>query len=199
MNSAQTFGQRLSEIPARQMGFRFAIVGLLAATLLITALPPQSTHAATVGNCDTIAAYPQYSWGKIRWSGMSQCFAMMLEHGFTYTITVDAGSREFAGSNNPYEPLGDSVLILYRSNTDRIQINDPYNASYFSYVGMNDDYAIPTHLGSRISYEVTGERGRSSLFVARVSGFNSAIGTYSISVTRSISIDLDDCRHIFEC
>ena len=199
MNSAQILRQGRLALPARQVCFRFAIVGMLAAMLLLATMPAQSTRAATVGNCDTLAAYPQYSWGKIRWSGMSQCFAMMLDHGFTYTITVDAGSREFAGSNNPYEPLGDSVLILYRSNVDRIQINDPYNASYFSYVGMNDDYAIPSHLGSRISYEVTGESGRSSLFIARVSGFGGAVGTYSITVTRSVSADLDDCRHIFEC
>ena len=182
-----------------QMGLRSFAVVALAAVMLVAGLPSREASAATVGNCDTVASYPRTSFGKIRWAGMSQCFAMFLEHGFTYTITVDAGHRSYAHSTNYYEPLGDSVLVLFKSNTPGVGVNDPYNAAFFDYVGMNDDYAVPAHLGSRITYEVTGNPHMSTLFIARVSGFNQAVGTYSISVTRSVQADIDHCEHIFAC
>ncbi len=178
---------------------RVLAVVALATALLIGGLPARDASAATVGNCDTVASYPQLSYGKIRWAGMSQCFAMLLEHGYAYTITVDAGHRSYAQSQNYYEPLGDSVLLLYKSTVPGVSVNDPYNAGNFSYIGMNDDYAAPAHLGSRISYEVTGSPGMHTLFVARVSGFNQAVGTYSISVTRSVQVNIAPCVHVFAC
>ena len=196
---------RLPSIPrqlptsAKQLGVRLTCAALLAGMLLLTALSAGTTRAAPVGNCDTVAGYPAMQYGKIRWAGMSQCFAMDLEHGYTYTITVDAGDRSFASSNNVYDPLGDSVLLLYRAKVDRIQINAPYDAAYYDYVGMNDDYAVPAHLGSRMTVSVTGDANRSTRFIARVSGFNTAVGAYSISVTRSVQADPGACAHVFAC
>lgn len=178
---------------------RIVAVAVLVAVMLVAGLPSRDASAATVGNCDAVVSYPQTASGTIRRAGASQCFAMFLEHGFIYTITIDAGPREYAGSTSLRAPLGDSVLVLYKSRFPGISVSDPYDAGSFDYVGMNDDYALPTHLGSRITYEVTGNPRMSTLFVARVSGFNQAVGTFTLSVTRSVEVDLDGCEHIFAC
>lgn len=198
MGIRTNLSQRALKSPASRFGFRLALTAILSSALLLTAFPAATTEAATVGNCQNARSYPGASTGEIRWSGMAECFSMFLEHGFIYTITVDAGPSSYRYSRNINDPLGDSVLTLYRSKLPGIGIEDPYNDTIFEQVAMNDDYALPAHLGSRVTYDVTGTPYMSTLFVARVAGYGTTVGTYSITVNRSAVADLDACEHVYD-
>jgi hypothetical protein len=203
MNALQPSRQNMAGIFGMRTAMRLALAALLGITLLALALPARSASAATVGDCATVTHLGDSAWGKIRWAGMSQCYSLYLDEGYMYTFTVDAGDRYYTSSSNVYDPLGDSVLTLYRDTTGRVQVNDPFNAAYFETVGVNDDYAPSVHRGSRLTVDLSAGSGRanprSTLYVARVSGYATAVGTYSITVTRAAVADLGSCDSYFSC
>ena len=172
-NRMKTFGLRLALIP---------LITVVALGALVAA--PRSADAATVGNCVTVTDLRPggTGFGKIRWAGTSQCFAIMLKGGYSYTFTTEVGPHSEAYSSDPYSMLGDSVMELW-AQKDGTFLFPSYDQSQFNFVTSNDDYNAPATYGSQINFTAPGEFGVEKLHIIRISGYGSAIGRYSVTAS----------------
>ncbi len=183
----------------KTFGLRLALIPVLTLVALGAALAaPHSADAATVGDCATVTdlRVNGTGFGKIRWAGMSQCFAITLKGGYSYTITTEVGSPAEAYSSNIYGMLGDSVMELW-SRKDGTFIQPTFDQSQFNLVAWNDDYSSTT-LASRITFTAPGSFGEQHDYVIKVRGYGSAVGRYSVIASEYLVASPSPCT-IYYC
>ena len=182
-----------------QRGFRLALVPVLALVAVGSLVAtPRSAEAATVGNCVTVSDLNGTAYGKIRWTGMAQCFAINLKSGYSYTFTTEVGDPSEAYSASIYSMLGDSTMQLW-AQKDGVFIEPGYDALRFNLIALNDDYNAPTTYASQITYTPPGAFGEERLHIIRVAGYGSAVGRYSVTASEWLQIAQPPCQVFYGC